>query len=123
VTVNGAYSLVRYVEDVERGEGKNVGVLLSVDEETVPKFLDRDDLRELNEVVRRFAGLVDHIIETETQETDEVHGLLRELSTRRFPHFEITEPRLIRIDTGVAEILDDLARRLVDEPHGSPAIH
>jgi DUF3037 family protein len=116
----GFYSIVRYVDDVERGETVNVGVLLEADDNVLLRFLPREDLRARNDAVTRFAGLLETLIERrefkDAQESGEASPLAA-LSHRRFPHFEITEPRQIALngDTAAA-IADDLVRRLASDP-------
>ena len=122
VSALGFYSIVRYVEDVERGEPLNVGVILEVNGDTLPRRVDREQLGQANESVGRFFDLLDRLIEEgetrDPEETDDAPTILAYLSRRRFPHFEITEPRQVMVDRDPRESLEELSTRLAAESRG-----
>ena len=115
------YSLVRYVEDLDRGEPVNVGALLWSEGQTYRKFVDREVLGE-TDVVRRFDELLGYLIENddrggESEDSGEAaEPLIFALARRRFPHFEISEPRSVSQREEPRELLDDLVDQLVQEP-------
>jgi hypothetical protein len=115
------YSLVRYVEDLDRGETLNVGALLWSDGQTFRKFVDREALTD-PEVVRRFDELLGYLIEnddrgaTPPQPDASDEPLIFALARRRFPHFEISEPRTVEPRAEPRDLLDDLVAQLVNEP-------
>jgi Protein of unknown function (DUF3037) len=110
----GSYSIIRFIEDLERREPLNVGVLIAGSGGICTRFEERDDLGSTQDVVDRFRELVDHLI------TREVSGkgrdpveFLNELAARRFSHFEISEPNLIEVHEDPGATLEELAQRLV----------
>jgi hypothetical protein len=115
------YSLVRYVEDLDRGEPVNVGALLWSEGQTFRKFVERDVLGDAD-VVRRFDELLGYLIEhddrgdTEPRAASRDEPLIFALARRRFPHFEISEPRQVKPREEPRELLDDLVDQLVQEP-------
>jgi hypothetical protein len=114
------YSLVRYVEDVGRHEPVNVGALLWVDGRTLRKFVEREAIND-HEKVRRFDELLGYLVENNDRgETepggDEDEPLLYSLARRRFPHFEITEPRPVDAAGDPEPLLDSLVSELVEDP-------
>ncbi len=117
----GFYSLVRYIRDLERGETINVGTLLEVDGHIYKKFVER--LNGEAEIVRRFENTLDGIVEAsfEDGEAAQRETILEMLAERRFPHFAISEPRQIVIESQPESLLEDLAQRLVSDP-GVPAM-
>jgi hypothetical protein len=114
----GLYSIVRYVDDLDRGEAVNVGVLLEANGELLPRFVVRDELQARNETILRFEQLVHHLIERgeyqDAGEDEPSTSHLAALSRRRFPHFEITEPRQFLLASDPTHALNELAQRLVE---------
>jgi hypothetical protein len=123
VSALGFYSIVRYVEDVERGEPLNVGVILEVNGDTLPRRVDREQLGgPASESIGRFFDLLGRLIEDDLTQDVEDEGepptKLAGLSQRRFPHFQITEPRQIVVEGDPQQSLEDLSSRLAAEPRG-----
>ena len=116
MSATGSYSVVRFIEDLQRREPLNVGVLIAGSGGICARFEERDDLREAQEIVDRFRELVDHLISREVGGSgrDPV-DFLHELATRRFSHFEISDPRLIEVDEDPNATLEELAQRLVTD--------
>jgi Protein of unknown function (DUF3037) len=116
VSASGSYSVVQYIEDLERGEALNVGVLLAGSGGICARFEEREELRASQEVVDRFSELVNHLIAQEVTCTgrDPV-DFLSELAARRFSHFGISTPRLIELDDDPGATLEQLAQRLVGD--------
>jgi hypothetical protein len=117
----GFYSLIRYVEDSERGETVNVGTLLQVDERVYKKFVDRERTNGGSDVVHRFESTLDELLQggiSADSEDPDARELppLATLARRRFPHFEVSEPRQIVVDQDPDSVLERLSRRLVEEP-------
>jgi hypothetical protein len=111
------YSLVRYIPDLERQEGTNVGVLVGAEGAVEPRFVERDDLGGGQQSVRRFEELLRHLIEEERQADAQFSApeFLHRLAYRRFSHFTITEPRQMDPAGSIPRALDDLSERLVRE--------
>jgi hypothetical protein len=114
------YSLVRYVEDTERGETLNVGTLLQVDDRIYKKFVEREKTNGGSHPVHRFETVLDDLLRqgiSGDSEDPDASGLppLAALARRRFPHFEVSEPRQIVLDADPDAILDRLSHRLVEE--------
>lgn len=103
------FALVRYIPDIERNEPVNVGILLATPNTFRTRFLYREEVRDWS-IVERFCGL----LEQELNEAVEPASELRELASRRFPDFEITEPRQIVSPDDVDVAVNDLAHRLVE---------
>jgi hypothetical protein len=116
------YSLVRYVEDLDRGEPINVGALVWADGQLLKKFVDQREGVSDFEVVRRFDELLGYLVEHNdrggTDAGDRDEPFLFPLSRRRFPHFEITAPRQLNGDEAPEEVLARLVGDLVEEPSG-----
>jgi Protein of unknown function (DUF3037) len=114
------YSLVRYVEDLDRDEPINVGVLVWADGQLLRKFVDQREGVSDFEVVRRFDELLGYLVEHDdrggTDAGDRNEPFLFPLSRRRFPHFEITAPRQFNGDEPPEAVLDRLVGDLVEEP-------
>src|SRR4051812_11136931 len=106
MALHGRYSIVRYVEDIERGEALNVGVLLEVEGTVLGSFTERESLRDPG-VVRRFAETLG-VIQSEGRE-----ATLDELVARRFGHFRLSSPRAVVIDDDPQRTLERLVDRLV----------
>jgi hypothetical protein len=118
----GFYSLVRYIDDLDRGETINVGTLLEVEGHIYRKFVDRDALNGEREVVHRFDAVLEDLLsrdELVDSEGTPAKGLAA-LGQRRFPKFAITEPRQIVVSEDPMVLLDRLSERLVAE-HPVPA--
>jgi hypothetical protein len=103
------FAVVRYVADVERNEPLNVGVLLTTPTAFRTRFVRRDEVHDWS-VVERFSGLLQHELDTAETPTD----VLRDLATRRFPGFEISEPRQVTQPGDLDLVANDLALRLVE---------
>jgi DUF3037 family protein len=119
----GFYSLVRYVPDVERGETVNVGTILEYNGAVLMKFPGgRERVNGQAEAIRRFETTLERIRDEGSWQDDSEadvpreRGMLASLAHRRFPHFQITEPRQVTIDGSPEDVLDGLSRKLVDEP-------
>ncbi len=114
------YSVVQYIADLERREALNVGALLEFDDTIEMRFvLDRPQLNGAAETVRRFESTLRQLVadgSLEDSETSPEREGLRALAVRRFPHFALTEPRPVALNRGAAEVLEELAERVVDEP-------
>jgi Protein of unknown function (DUF3037) len=113
MTGSGLYTIVRFVEDLERREPKNVGVLVAGPAGLLARVVGRDDLGHHNEVVQRFEGLLQHIIHERTRAGVAPEDLLKELASRRFSHFEIERPRPITLDDEPDAFLTQLVERVV----------
>jgi hypothetical protein len=112
------YSLVQYVEDVERGETLNVGALMEINGAVLKQFVERAALNGRSDVVHRFEALIDQFVDEHGQVPEEegTRSLLDALSKRRFPHFRITKPRQIMVDIDAPEdALRDICERLVKD--------
>ena len=114
------YSLVRYVEDLDRGEPINVGALVWADGQLLKKFVDQREGVSDFDVVRRFDELLGYLAEHDdrggTDAGDRNEPFLFTLSRRRFPHFEITAPRQFNGDEPPEAVLDRLVGDQVEEP-------
>jgi hypothetical protein len=116
----GRYSVVRFIEDVERREPLNVGVVLIFGGRVVQRFVEREELGENTDAVRRFAALLEHLFEETAEERGSADALLEELVYRRFGQFELTPPRIVEAAHARTErVLDDLVERLVASPVNS----
>jgi hypothetical protein len=119
------YSVVKYVDDVERGETVNVGALLWSDGQTYRKFVERESVPN-QDTIRRFDELLAYIVEHDdrgdTEPSSSEEPLLFSLSRRRFPHFEITAPRPVEVREEPPVTLDSLVSELVDEPSRSHSL-
>jgi hypothetical protein len=107
------YAVVRFIEDLDRREPKNVGVVLASAAGIVPRFVERDDLGAQNEVVQRFEGLLDHIIRESMRGGADPFAVLTDIASRRFSHFEIDEPKPTTVDDAPEAMLGRLTDRLV----------
>lgn len=116
----GFYSLVRYIDDLDRGETINVGTLLEVHGRVFMRFVERDQLESKNSSVRRFEELLQEVFRTSAvdPEANAEVSPLTALADRRFPHFALTAPRQVQVDDPESTI-ETLTRRLVDEPVAS----
>ena len=112
------YSLVRFIPDLERDEPVNVGAVFTFGDNVEVRFVERQDLLEGNDAIRRFEGLVRHLLESERSNDDAWRpaDFLHRLAYRRFSHFEITEPRQMEPAEALPDALDGLTERLVQEP-------
>jgi hypothetical protein len=110
---SGLYTIVKFIEDLERREPKNVGVVVAGPAGLVARVVERDDLREHNEAVRRFEGLLQHIIHESTRAGAEPEDVLNDLASRRFSHFEIESPRPVIVDDEPDAFLSRLVERVV----------
>jgi hypothetical protein len=114
------YSLVRYVEDLDRDEPINVGALMWADGRLRRKFVDHREGVSDFDVVRRFDELLGYLTEHDdrggTDAGDPDEPLLFSLSRRRFPHFEITAPRQLNGDEPPEAALERLVGDLVEDP-------
>jgi hypothetical protein len=121
------YSLVQYVEHLERDEGVNVGVLLEAHGHVLKRFVQRSALNGKSEIVDRFEHLFERIIEEGdrglTEDADTLDKpFIWALSQRRFPHFRITEPRQIMIEpTDLDGAVAELCHRLVEDEAPVPS--
>jgi hypothetical protein len=110
MSLQARYSIVRYVEDIERGETINVGILLeSGDGMVIGRFVDRESLSDPG-VVRRFRGTIE-IVLREGREAS-----LDDLAARQFGHFRLTEPRAVVVEDDPPAALESLVNRLVAAP-------
>ena len=104
------YAVVRFVEDLVRQEPRNVGVLVAGRGTVLLSFEAREDLVEYQAMIARFQELLDEIVSRGLKAESEPVEILRDLTTRRFSHFNLTEPRGVAIN----ETPDELLERLVD---------
>lgn len=102
------FALVRYIPDAERDEPVNVGVLLATTNGFTSRFIARDDVDDWS-IVERFSGLLKYELSKAAEPSSE----LRDLAVRRFPNFEVSEPRQIAAVEDLEVTVDDLALRLV----------
>jgi Protein of unknown function (DUF3037) len=113
------YVVIKYVDDLERQEALNVGIVLGTGGELLAKFADRDDRRVDAGAVRRFEELITDLIAREVQSTKEgqldATGFLHELADRAFSHFVITQPRQITLAGDPEGLVVSLGQRLVTD--------
>ena len=118
----GFYSIIRFVEDLDRDEPLNVGAVIEVDGDVRARFVDRPALNGSRDAIHRFEDTLAHLLEADTKdpEAPEVASRLEALTLRRFPHFTFSAPRTIMVDD-VDEALYAVTHRLVEEPvhHGA----
>ena len=93
-----------------RQEPRNVGVLVAGRGTVLLSFEAREDLVEYQAMIARFQELLDEIVSRGLKAESEPVEILRDLTTRRFSHFNLTEPRGVAIN----ETPDELLERLVD---------
>jgi hypothetical protein len=109
------YSIVRYIEDLDRQEPLNVGVLVASSVGVHRRFVEREV--EERDVVQRFGELIEHLVQEHARiGTEASSDFLRDLAQRRFSHFDITEPRQIRVDDNPDATAERVARSLADAP-------
>ena len=116
------YTVVRFVEDLVRQEPRNVGVLLAGRGTVLLGFADREDLAEHQAMIGRFRELLDEIVSRGlTAETEPVE-ILRGLASRRFSHFNLTDPRGVGIDEEPDELLERLMNSLAHDQSAHLAV-
>jgi hypothetical protein len=98
----------------------NVGTLLQVDDRVYKKFVDRGQTNGGSEVVHRFESVLDDLLRhglSDDSEDPDARELppLAALSRRRFPHFEVSEPRQIVVDGEPDSVLERLSHKLVED--------
>jgi hypothetical protein len=120
------YGLVRFIPDLERQEPVNVGFIVAHDAEIrthlVPDRIDNGSA----DIVRRFEGLLRHLIEEEQRSAGGLNdgpAFLAQLAFRRFSHFEIGEPRQVTCSQGgLDSLVSELTHRLSTAPAGVPEL-
>ena len=112
------FALVRYIPDAERNEPVNVGVLLATTNGFTSRFVARDDVDDWS-IVERFSGLLEYELSKAAEPSAELRGL----AARRFPNFEVSEPRQIAAAEDLDITVDDLAFRLVATKSALSARH
>ena len=95
-------------------------MLLQIDERVYKKFVDRERTNGGSQVVHRFESVLDELLQggiSADSEDPDARELppLAALARRRFPHFEVSEPRQI-VNHDPDSVLERLSRRLVEEP-------
>jgi len=111
-----SYSVVRFIPDLERREPVNVGVLLVNADDVAIKFVDRPELGDGQEAVARYEGLLRHLLEekrSEDVDSFDAFIFVSDLASRRFSHFEITEPREVAPVGEPQSLIEELAERIV----------
>jgi Protein of unknown function (DUF3037) len=123
VTGLAFYALVRYVPDLDAQEPINVGVVVTQGSEIEARFVPERVGDEESDVVRRFADLLQHLI-NEQQAPGDADGqaFVAELAFRRFSHFQITEPRQALSSEGLETLLTELSQWLEATPRGVPQL-
>jgi hypothetical protein len=109
------YVVIKYLDDLERAEPLNVGVLLGSEHGIGRRFADRGDERIDAPAVRRFEGLIESLIAAEEPGKQGIDGVgfLNELADRSFSHFLITRPRQVALHNDPETTLALLCDRLV----------
>jgi hypothetical protein len=110
-----AYVVVKYVDDLERNEPLNVGVLLGSEQGIERRFEYRGDERIDALAVQRFEELIESLVAAEEPGKQGVDGagFLNELADRSFSHFLITKPRQVVLQNDPERTLALLSQRLV----------
>jgi len=104
----GYYSLVQYVENIERGEPLNVGVIVTSSGSVEWAFSERPELDDPG-IVHRFAETIAYVFGHELSVEPQAEQVaLHELANRRFSHFVITEPRRVEVTSGISTTLESL---------------
>jgi hypothetical protein len=117
----GFYSIIRFVEDLDREEPLNVGAVIEVEGDVRVRFVDRPALNGSRDVIQRFEETLVHLLDANVTdpEAPAAASRLEALALRRFPHFAFSAPRTIMVDD-VDEALYGVTHRLVEEPaHGA----
>lgn len=84
----GLYSVVQFLPDPVRKEPINVGVIAAAPEGLTVRFADREEAD--RESVHRFEELLNYLWESSASLSPD--DWLREVASRRFPQFVISQP-------------------------------
>jgi hypothetical protein len=115
----GYYSIVQFVEAVDRQEGKNVGLIVAGDGEVEISFAEHPDVEDTG-MLQRFEETLRYIFNSEVRVTAGTeHRALDELAHRRFSYFRVLEPRRVELSDGLASTCDALTSSILEPSHTS----
>jgi hypothetical protein len=115
----GYYSIVQFIEAIDRQEGKNVGLIIASDGEVEISFVDHPDVDD-GGMLRRFEETLDYVFAHELRLTPGAErGALDELAHRRFSHFRVLEPRRVELVESLATTRDTLTASLLEASQNS----
>jgi hypothetical protein len=113
----GYYAVIQYVEDIERREPLNVGVIGAYEGAVDLSFTDPPDVRDPG-VIHRFRETLEYVFQHEVDLHPGAEArVLDELAHRRFSMFVITPPRPVEIGDALISTLDEIRSALSSGTH------
>jgi hypothetical protein len=115
----GYYSVVQYVQAIDRQEAKNVGLIIAGNGDVEISFVDHPEVDDPG-MLRRFEETLEYILEHEIRLMPGSESrALDELAHRRFSYFRVLEPRRVELVENLAVARDTLTASLLTEAQSS----